>query len=76
MSPCFAYRFKRDDETDAHYVERLAEELEAEFQRLGPETVIAFLAETGGRRDDRVRRRRSPAISSACGKSATGTARC
>jgi len=46
VSPCFAYRFKRDDETDAHYVDRLAAELEAEFQRLGPHTVAAVLAET------------------------------
>jgi adenosylmethionine-8-amino-7-oxononanoate aminotransferase len=45
VSPCFAYRFKRDDESDAQYVERLADELEAEFQRLGPDTVIAFIAE-------------------------------
>jgi adenosylmethionine-8-amino-7-oxononanoate aminotransferase len=46
VSPCFAYRFKRDDETDAQYVDRLADELEAEFQRLGPGNVVAFLAET------------------------------
>jgi adenosylmethionine-8-amino-7-oxononanoate aminotransferase len=46
VSPCFAYRFRRDDETDAQYVDRLADELEAEFQRLGPENVIAFCAET------------------------------
>ena len=46
VSPCFAYRFQRDDESDAEYVERLAAELEAEFQRLGPDTVAAFLAET------------------------------
>ncbi len=45
VSPCFAYRFKRDDETDAQYLNRLTDELEAEFQRLGPETVIAFVAE-------------------------------
>jgi adenosylmethionine-8-amino-7-oxononanoate aminotransferase len=45
VSPCFAYRFKHDDESEAQYVDRLAEELEAEFQRLGPETVIAFIAE-------------------------------
>jgi adenosylmethionine-8-amino-7-oxononanoate aminotransferase len=45
VSPCFAYRFKRDDETDQQYVDRLADELEAEFQRLGPDTVIAFIAE-------------------------------
>ena len=45
VSPCFAYRFKRDDETDAQYLDRLSGELEAEFQRLGPDNVIAFLAE-------------------------------
>jgi adenosylmethionine-8-amino-7-oxononanoate aminotransferase len=46
VSPCFAYRFQRDDESDARYVDRLADELEAEFQRLGPDTVAAVLAET------------------------------
>ena len=45
MSPCFAYRFKHDGETDAAYLQRLGDELEAEFQRVGPDTVIAFLAE-------------------------------
>ena len=45
VSPCFPYRFRHDGETDAAYLERLSDELEAEFQRLGPETVIAFLAE-------------------------------
>jgi len=46
VSPCFTYRFKRDDETDAQYVDRLAGELDWEFQRVGPDSVIAFLAET------------------------------
>jgi adenosylmethionine-8-amino-7-oxononanoate aminotransferase len=46
VSPCYAYRDRRDDEGDEEYVERLATELEAEFQRLGPDTVIAFCAET------------------------------
>jgi adenosylmethionine-8-amino-7-oxononanoate aminotransferase len=45
VSPCFPYRFQRDDESDQQYVDRLADELEAEFQRLGPDTVIAFIAE-------------------------------
>lgn len=45
VSPCFAYRFKHDHETDAQYLERLAVELDAEFQRVGPENVMAFLAE-------------------------------
>jgi adenosylmethionine-8-amino-7-oxononanoate aminotransferase len=46
VSPCYAYRDRRDDETDEQYVARLAVELEAEFQRLGPQNVIAFMAET------------------------------
>ena len=45
VSPCFGYRFKHEGETDAAYLERLSDELETEFHRLGPETVIAFLAE-------------------------------
>lgn len=45
VSPCFAYRFQAQDESDAAYVDRLAAELEAEFQRLGPGNVIAFCAE-------------------------------
>lgn len=45
VSPCFAYRFKDPGETDAQYLDRLAQELDAEFQRLGPDTVMAFLAE-------------------------------
>jgi adenosylmethionine-8-amino-7-oxononanoate aminotransferase len=46
VSPCFAYRFQDRGESDEQYVDRLANELEAEFQRLGPDTVAAFLAET------------------------------
>jgi adenosylmethionine-8-amino-7-oxononanoate aminotransferase len=46
VSPCYAYRDRRDEESEADYVQRLADELEAEFQRLGPETVMAFCAET------------------------------
>jgi len=45
VSPCFAYRFQEDGETDEQYLDRLIDELEAEFQRLGPEHVIAFCAE-------------------------------
>ncbi len=45
VSPAFAYRGQRDEETEADYAARLAAELEAEFQRLGPETVAAFIAE-------------------------------
>ncbi len=46
VSPCFSYRFKRDDESDAQYVDRLGLELEAEIARLGPQNVAAFFAET------------------------------
>jgi adenosylmethionine-8-amino-7-oxononanoate aminotransferase len=45
VSPCYAYRERREDESDADYVARLAAELEAEFQALGPRNVAAFLAE-------------------------------
>ncbi|HYI83675.1 MAG TPA: aspartate aminotransferase family protein [Acetobacteraceae bacterium] len=46
VSPCYPYRERRDGETDAEHVARLAGELEAAFQRLGPGNVIAFIAET------------------------------
>ncbi|OAE96326.1 hypothetical protein AYJ54_36835 [Bradyrhizobium centrolobii] len=45
VTPAFAYHEKHDGESDAQFVARLAAELEAEFQRLGPDTVAAFLAE-------------------------------
>lgn len=45
VTPAFAYHEKHDVESDAQFVARLAAELEAEFQRLGPDTVAAFLAE-------------------------------
>ena len=45
VSPCFPYRFQQQGETDAQYLDRLIHELEAEFQRLGPGTIMAFLAE-------------------------------
>ena len=45
VTPAFAYHERREDEQDADFVTRLAAELEAEFQRLGPDTVAAFIAE-------------------------------
>jgi len=45
VTPAFAYHEKHEDESDTQFVARLAAELEAEFQRLGPNTVAAFLAE-------------------------------
>lgn len=46
VSPCYPYRDQRDGEHDEHYVARLAQELEDEFQAVGPHTVCAFVAET------------------------------
>jgi len=45
VTPAFAYRERHESESDADFVRRLAAELEAEFQRLGPNTVAAFIAE-------------------------------
>ncbi|MGE8656878.1 MAG: aspartate aminotransferase family protein [Achromobacter sp.] len=45
VSPCYAYRDQHAGETDEQYAERLAQELEQTFQRLGPESVMAFVAE-------------------------------
>ncbi|PGH31174.1 hypothetical protein GX50_06053 [[Emmonsia] crescens] len=45
VSPCYAYRGKRTGESDAEYVARLADELDSEFQRVGPDNVCAFVAE-------------------------------
>ncbi len=45
VDPCFAYRHQRDGEDDAAYGRRAADALRAEIERLGPENVMAFLAE-------------------------------
>lgn len=45
ISPCFEYRGRRDDETSFEYGQRVANELETEILRLGPENVMAFVAE-------------------------------
>lgn len=45
VSPCYAYRDQAAGETDDQYAERLAQELEQTFQRLGPDSVMAFVAE-------------------------------
>jgi len=45
VAAAFTYREARDTETEADFTARLAAELEAEFQRLGPDTVAAFIAE-------------------------------
>ena len=48
VSACSAYRGRKDGEDDDAYVKRLAQELDDEFQRIGPEKVCAFVAETVG----------------------------
>ncbi len=45
VTPAFAYHEKRDHESEADFTARLAAELDAEFHRLGPDTVAAFIAE-------------------------------
>ncbi len=45
IAPCYEYRDRADNESVEDYGLRVANELEAEILRLGPETVIGFLAE-------------------------------
>jgi len=45
VSACYAYRQRKDGESDESFVARKAAELEAKFQELGPETVIGFVCE-------------------------------
>ena len=46
IAPCFAYREQQDDETEFAYGRRAANALEDEILRLGPDKVMAFIAET------------------------------
>ena len=48
VSACYDYRGRAASETPEAYGARLAAELEAKIAELGPETVIAFVAETVG----------------------------
>ena len=45
IAPCYAYRGRLDGETMRAFGERTADELEAEILRLGPDSVMAFIAE-------------------------------
>lgn len=45
VSPCYAYRGQEDGESEAAYLNRLIAEIEAEVARLGPDNVMAFVAE-------------------------------
>jgi adenosylmethionine-8-amino-7-oxononanoate aminotransferase len=46
VSPCYEYRDRRDDEDQDGYTRRLLAEIDAKFQEIGPDRVIAFVAET------------------------------
>jgi adenosylmethionine-8-amino-7-oxononanoate aminotransferase len=46
IDPCYAYRLQRDGESDRAYAERAAQALEDKLIEIGPERVIAFVAET------------------------------
>ncbi len=48
VSPCYPYREQQPDETPQAYGQRLAQELEKTLLEMGPDTVIAFVAETVG----------------------------
>ena len=45
IAPCFAYRGKNESEDDFDYGQRVANELERKLLELGPNTVMAFIAE-------------------------------
>jgi adenosylmethionine-8-amino-7-oxononanoate aminotransferase len=45
IDTCYAYRGKADNESYFDYGQRMANELEGEILRLGPDKVMAFLAE-------------------------------
>ncbi len=48
ISPCYAYRGRRANESEGDYGLRVANELEAAILDLGPDSVAAFVAETVG----------------------------
>ena len=48
VSACNPYRYQKPDETEQEYGLRVANELEDKLKELGPENVIAFVAETVG----------------------------
>jgi len=45
IAPCYEYRDRGPGESALEYGHRVADELEAEIQQLGPENVMAFVAE-------------------------------
>lgn len=45
IAPCYEYADRPEGESPSDYGQRVANELEAEILRLGPQTVMAFIAE-------------------------------
>ena len=45
IAPCYEYAERAEGESAQDYGQRVADELEAEILRLGPDTVMAFIAE-------------------------------
>jgi adenosylmethionine-8-amino-7-oxononanoate aminotransferase len=48
VSPYYPYQYQQAEESEAQYVQRLADEIDDEFIRVGSDRVIAFFAETVG----------------------------
>jgi adenosylmethionine-8-amino-7-oxononanoate aminotransferase len=46
IDPCYAYRLRREDESNADYAARGAQALEDRIVEIGPDRVMAFVAET------------------------------
>lgn len=45
VSPCYPYRDQKPEETEVEYSERLAQELEEKILEIGPDNLMAFVAE-------------------------------
>ncbi|KAK1705323.1 hypothetical protein CaCOL14_011708 [Colletotrichum acutatum] len=46
VSPAYPYQYQKADETEDEFTARLLAEIEDEFQKIGPDNVIAFVVET------------------------------
>src|SRR4029077_20179967 len=46
IDPCYSYRMRREGESDADYATRAAQALEDKLVEIGPDRVMAFVAET------------------------------
>ena len=46
IAPCYAYRDRKEGESEEAYGQRVADELEGAIERIGRDCVIAFVAET------------------------------